>query len=76
MSWSTPRSRFYSRIRQDESSSAGVAYPAATDFHVGALDRGPGDAMSHFLLARITAVSCECMIERLTIDILGVRRQM
>jgi len=53
--------------------TVGVPDPAATDLHVGALDRRPGDAMRPFLLARIIWMRRKGVIERFAVDVLGVR---
>jgi len=50
--------------------------PTVTNLHIDALDGGPGNAVRSFLLARISRVVRECMIERGAIDILRVRRQV
>ena len=39
--------------------TVGVPDPAATDLHVGALDRRPGDAVGALLLVGITRVCRE-----------------
>ena len=51
----------------------GASDPAATDLHVGALDRRPGGAMRPFLLARIIWMRRKGVIERFAVDVLGVR---
>ena len=50
--------------------------PAATDLHVGALDRRPGGAMRPFLLARIIWMRRKGVIERFAVDVLSVRGKM
>jgi hypothetical protein len=50
--------------------------PSTADLYVGSLDRGPGNAMRRFLLARIAAMSGKGMVEGLAINVLRVRRQV
>jgi len=56
--------------------TVGVPDPAATDLHVGALDRRPGDAMRPFLLARIIWMRRKGVIERFAVDVLSVWGKM
>src|SRR5215469_12284572 len=50
--------------------------PAIADFHVGALDGRPRDAVCGFFLTRVAGMGREGVIECRSINVLRVRRQM
>jgi len=50
--------------------------PSIADLHVGALDRGPRDPVCRLFLTRVSGMGREGVIERGSINVLRVRRQM
>src|SRR5262245_53834174 len=60
----------------DDRASMRAGDPTIADLHIGPLDGSPGDAVRPLLPVRLAGMRGERGVERLAIDVLGVRRKV